>query len=336
MNNKSILVTGGTGSFGKKLIKTILKKYNCKRIVVYSRDELKQFEMSKELKKHNNLRFFIGDVRDVERLNLAMRDIDICIHAAAMKQVVASEYNPMEAIKTNVLGASNVITACINNKVKKIIALSTDKASGPINLYGATKLVSDKLFVSANNITGNNKIIFSVVRYGNVAGSRGSVIPYYLSLVKSNINQIPLTHKDMTRFMITLDKGIDFVLDCLNRMKGGEIFIPKIKSIKIVDLIKNLFPNKKIKNIGIRPGEKIHELLTTKDESHLILNFKKFYLLKPSIVFDKPNKYNNYNGEFGKIVNSDFELSSDSQYALMKEKEINTLIKKIKKKIINE
>ncbi len=336
MNNQSVLVTGGTGSFGKKLIKTILKKYNCKRIVVYSRDELKQFEMSKELKKYNNLRFFIGDIRDLERLNLAMRDVDICIHAAAMKQVVASEYNPMEAIKTNVLGASNVISACINNKVKKIIALSTDKASGPINLYGATKLVSDKLFVSANNITGNNRTIFSVVRYGNVAGSRGSVIPYYLSLTKSNINEIPLTHKDMTRFMITLDRGIEFVLECLNRMKGGEIFIPKIKSIKIVDLIKNLFPNKKIKNIGIRPGEKIHELLTTKDESHLILNFKNFYLLKPSIVFDKPNKYNNYKGEIGKVVNSDFELSSNGKHALMKEKEINIFIKKIKKNIINE
>ena len=309
-NNKSILVTGGTGSFGKSFVSMIFKKYNPKKLVIFSRDELKQFEMSNFYSNKKNIRFFIGDIRDQKRLDYALRGIDICVHAAAMKQVVASEYNPLEAVKTNIIGAENVIHSCINNNVDKVIALSTDKASSPINLYGVTKLASDKIFIAANNITGKKKTKFSVVRYGNVAGSRGSVIPFYTSLIKSGKKTLPLTHEDMTRFFITLDEGINFVSKCLKIMKGGEIFIPKISSLKIADLIR-LFGNQiKYKVIGIRPGEKIHETLFSKDESSNVLEFPDFFVIKPSITFNKIINYNVYLNNKGKKVHQDFEYTS--------------------------
>ena len=289
-NSKSILITGGTGSFGVKFIDKILQNYKPKRLVVYSRDELKQFEMNKTYNQ-KCMRYFLGDVRDSNRLDMAMKDIDICIHSAAMKQVVASEYNPMEAIKTNVLGAENIISSCLKNKVDKVIALSTDKAASPINLYGATKLVSDKLFISANNITGNDKTKFSVVRYGNVVGSRGSVIPFYIDLLKSGKNTLPLTHKDMTRFVITLEQGVDFVIRSIKIMKGAEIFVPKIRSLKVTDLINSLGNKIKTKQIGIRPGEKIHELLFSIDESLNVISFKDFYVIKPSFQLNKKINY---------------------------------------------
>ena len=249
----SYLITGGTGSFGQSIVKKLLQKSTTKKIVVFSRDEAKQFDMKNSFKENNKLRFFIGDVRDLRRCKIAFNSIDIVIHAAALKQVPAAEYNPTEVIKTNIIGAENVIDAAMSCNVKKVIALSTDKASSPVNLYGATKLVSDKLFCSANNITGKQKIKFSVVRYGNVIGSRGSVIPYFKKLIQEKKNTLPITHKEMTRFLISLNDGVEFVIKCLDRMHGGEIFIPKIPSAKIIDLAKSMNPNIKFKFTGIRP-----------------------------------------------------------------------------------
>ena len=277
-NNKNILITGATGSFGKKFIKKIQSIYKPKKIIVYSRDELKQFDMQ-QIYKQNNMRFFIGDVRDSERLKLAMQNVDYVIHTAALKQVPAAEYNPMECIKTNIHGAQNVIDAAITNKVKKVIALSTDKAANPINLYGATKLVSDKLFIAANNIVGKANTRFSVVRYGNVVGSRGSVVPYFKRLIDEKSKFIPITHPDMTRFWITLDQGVQFVINSILLMQGGEIFVPKIPSVKIVDLAKSMAPNIRQKIIGIRPGEKIHEIMCPKDDDHLTYEFKKYFIM---------------------------------------------------------
>ena len=259
--NKTVLVTGGTGSFGTKFIEKLLKVNNTKKIIIFSRDEVKQYHLSEKLSKFKNkLRFFLGDVRDYERVVTATRGVDIVVHAAALKQVPAAEYNPTEAIKTNIKGAENLINASILNKVQKLIALSTDKAANPINLYGATKLVSDKLFVAANNLSGKNNTLFSVVRYGNVSGSRGSVIPLFSKIYKEN-GIFTLTHKEMTRFWITLDQGIEFVFNSLNIMKGGEIFVPKIPSVKLIDLINSFKKNAKVEIIGIRPGEKLHEKL---------------------------------------------------------------------------
>ncbi len=316
LNGKSILITGGTGSFGHRYVLTLLEKYNLKRLVIFSRDELKQYDMEMKFKKYKNynsniMRFFIGDVRDVTRLKEAMRDIDIVIHAAALKQVPAAEYNPMECIKTNIHGAENVIQAAISNNVEKVIALSTDKAANPINLYGATKLASDKLFVAANNMSGG-KTKFSVVRYGNVVGSRGSVVPLFESLIEEGEKQIPVTHEKMTRFWITLQEGVDFVLKNMERMQGGEIFVPKIASVRIVDLAKAMAPNLPIKIIGIRPGEKLHEIMCPADDSHLTIEFKDHFVIMPSIVFfSRKNDFtSNSLGESGEVVSQGSEYNS--------------------------
>lgn len=283
-NGQSILITGGTGSFGRKYTETILKRYKPKRLIIFSRDELKQYEMQQEFNAPC-MRYFLGDVRDANRLKQAMNGVDYVIHAAALKQVPAAEYNPMECIKTNVNGAENVIKAAIDNNVHKVIALSTDKAANPINLYGASKLASDKLFVAANNMAGEARTRFSVVRYGNVVGSRGSVVPFFKKLALKDDTAIPITHEQMTRFWITLQQGVDFVLKNFERMHGGEIFVPKIPSVRILDLAKAYAPNKTIDIIGIRPGEKLHEIMCPADDSHLTLEFDDFYLLKPTIKF---------------------------------------------------
>ena len=284
-DNKSILITGGTGSFGRKLSMTILEKYNPERLIIFSRDELKQFEMREQFPE-DQMRFFIGDVRDSERVKQAFRGVDMVIHAAAMKQVPASEYNPLECIKTNVYGAENVIKASLENDVKQVIALSTDKAANPINLYGATKLASDKLFVAANNMAGRREARFSVVRYGNVVGSRGSVVPFFKKLLENNAKSLPITDPRMTRFWITLQQGVDFVLKNFYRMHGGEIFIPKIPSVKITDLAQALSKNIPLEFVGIRPGEKLHELMVPADDSHLTLEFEDHFVIKPSISFE--------------------------------------------------
>jgi len=316
LNDKSILITGGTGSFGHRYAHTLLERYNLKRLVILSRDELKQYDMEIKFKNNDNystkiLRFFIGDVRDESRLQEAMRGIDIVIHAAALKQVPAAEYNPMECIKTNIHGAENVIKAALANNVESVIALSTDKAANPINLYGATKLASDKLFVAANNMSGG-RTKFSVVRYGNVVGSRGSVVPLFNKLINEGADYLPVTHKDMTRFWITLQEGVDFVLKGLERMHGGEIFVPKIPSVRIVDLAKAMAPNLPIKNIGIRPGEKLHEIMCPKDDSHLTIEYSDHYVISPSINFFSSNYDLTVNklGEKGKGVKQGMEYNS--------------------------
>ena len=283
-NNKSVLITGGTGSFGHRYVSTLLNNYNLDRLVIYSRDELKQYDMSQKFDNRDIMRFFIGDVRDIERLTDAMRGIDIVIHAAALKQVPAAEYNPMECIKTNIHGAENIIKAALANNVDKVIALSTDKAANPINLYGATKLASDKLFIAANNISGG-RTLFSVVRYGNVVGSRGSVVPFFQKLISENSNSIPVTHEDMTRFWITLQEGVDFVVNCISRMQGGEIFVPKIPSVKIMDLAMAMAPEIPVSIIGIRPGEKIHEVMCPMDDSHLNIEFNDHFVIAQVFYF---------------------------------------------------
>jgi UDP-N-acetylglucosamine 4,6-dehydratase len=309
-NDKSILITGGTGSFGKRCVKMLLEQYKPKKIIVFSRDELKQFEMSQEFNQPC-MRYFIGDVRDEKRVTQAMYGIDYVIHAAALKQVPAAEYNPSECIKTNISGAENVISAAIANDVKKVIALSTDKAANPINLYGATKLVSDKLFIAANNIKGPRQCIFSVVRYGNVLGSRGSVVPFYKKLIDSGEKELPVTDENMTRFFITLEQGINFVFKNFERMKGGEIFVPKIPSMYIKDLAKAIAPEMPIKIIGIRPGEKLHEIMCPADDSHLTLEFGDHFVITPAILFmTQPDYTVNMLGEKGKYVEKGFEYNS--------------------------
>jgi len=311
-NDQTILITGGTGSFGKKYTRTILSRYKPKRVIIYSRDELKQFEMQ-QIYNEPCMRYFIGDVRDRERLNQALRGVDYVIHAAALKQVPAAEYNPTECIKTNVNGAENVIHASLHNKIKKVIALSTDKAANPVNLYGATKLASDKLFVAANNMAGGQDTRFAAVRYGNVVGSRGSVVPFFKQLIAEGVDHLPITDEKMTRFWITLQEGVDFVLKNFKRMQGGEIFVPKIPSIKITDLAKSLAPELPLKMIGIRPGEKLHETMCPRDDSHLTVEFSDHYVIKPSIKFFKENFDYTVNeiGEHGQPVQQGFEYSSN-------------------------
>ena len=311
-NGKSILITGGTGSFGYRYVSTLLEQYNLKRLVIYSRDELKQYEMAMKFQKHDDvMRFFIGDVRDASRLKEATRGIDIIIHAAAIKHVPIAEYNPMECIKTNIHGAENVIQAALDNNVEHVMALSTDKAANPINLYGATKLASDKLFVAANNMSGG-RTKFAVVRYGNVVGSRGSVVPFFKKLIKEGADSLPITHKDMTRFWITLQQGVDFVLKCMERMDGGEIFVPKIPSVRIVDLAKAMAPDLPIKTIGIRPGEKLHEIMCPADDSHLTVEFDDYFIISPSITFysRKTDFTENSTGEKGRLVAQGVEYNS--------------------------
>jgi UDP-N-acetylglucosamine 4,6-dehydratase len=320
--NKSILITGATGSFGKCFIKEVLKKkYNFKRIIIFSRDELKQFQMEKEfsIKQYKSLRYFIGDIRDKDRLKFAFEDVDIVIHAAALKQVPAAEYNPTEFIETNILGAKNIIEASLEKKVKKVIALSTDKAVSPVNLYGATKLCSDKLFISANNFTGKKDISFSVVRYGNVLGSRGSVVPFFKSLNGKNF--FPITDLNMTRFSLTIDQCVIFVIKYINMAIGGEIFVPKIPSYKIKDVAKAINPHAKLKIIGIRPGEKIHEDLISINDSRNTVEAKDFYLILP-------NKNHKFFKKYRKVKNN-FFYNSSSNKSFLSVASLRKLIKKI-------
>lgn len=307
---KSILITGGTGSFGRRYVQTILQRYEPRRLIVFSRDELKQYEMAQQFSQEC-MRYFIGDVRDRDRLMQAMRGVDYVIHAAALKQVPAAEYNPMECIKTNIHGAENVVHAALENEVDKVIALSTDKAAAPINLYGATKLCSDKLFVAANNISGTRRTRFAVVRYGNVVGSRGSVVPHFRKIIAAGADHLPITDTRMTRFWITLQQGVDFVLKNIERMHGGEIFVPKIPSVRVVDVARAMAPHLPQKLVGIRPGEKIHEVMCPADDSHLTLQFDDHFVIKPAIQFSNPADFAvNRLGEQGRPVEADFEYHS--------------------------
>ncbi|MBN2646275.1 MAG: UDP-N-acetylglucosamine 4,6-dehydratase (inverting) [Thiotrichales bacterium] len=309
-DNQTILITGGTGSFGKKYTQILLEQYQPKKIIIFSRDELKQFEMQ-QVYNDPCMRYFIGDVRDGARLMEAMEGVDFVIHAAAMKQVPAAEYNPMECIKTNINGAENVIKAAIKNQVKKVIALSTDKAANPINLYGATKLASDKLFVAANNMVGKRETRFAVVRYGNVVGSRGSVVPFFRKLLAEGATDLPITHPQMTRFMITLRQGVEFVLKNFARMQGGEIFVPKIPSMYMTELAKAMAPDLPQRIVGIRPGEKLHEIMCPADDSHLTLAFEDHYVICPTIQFaHKCDFRHNGLGETGEFVPQGFEYHS--------------------------
>lgn len=325
-NNKNILITGGTGSFGKKYTEILLKKYKPNKIIIFSRDELKQYEMSQQY-NDKCMRYFIGDVRDAKRLEDAMQDVDYVIHAAALKHVPIAEYNPMECIKTNIDGAQNVIQAAIKNEVTKVIALSTDKASSPINLYGATKLASDKLFVAANNMVGKRKTRFSVVRYGNVVGSRGSVVPFFQKLINDGATELPITDSAMTRFLITLEDGVNFVLNNFERMHGGEIFIPKIPSMKMTDLAISLAPNLSHKIIGIRPGEKMHEVMITADDR--VVEFDSYYVITPTIQFAHVADFSkNALGEEGKDIGIGFEYNSLNNTQWLTNKEFLYMIDK--------
>ena len=332
-DNKVILITGGTGSFGKSFIKFTLKNFKVRKIVVFSRDELKQYEMQNHKDfKSNKLRFLIGDVRELDRLKLAMRGVNLVVHAAALKQVPTAEYNPFEVVKTNVIGAQNIIEAAYNNNVDKVVALSTDKAASPINLYGATKLTSDKLFVSANNYRGNFRTRFSVVRYGNVMNSRGSVLPLFIS--QSNEKKLfTITHKDMTRFNITLLEGVAFVCQSFGRMLGGEIFVPKIPSFRIIDLAKAINDKIKIKFIGIRPGEKIHEEMITATDSYNTLEFEDYFVIYPLFNYTDWNikKFLNFNKiKNYRAVKSGFIYSSDTNKKFLLVKDLKKILQKIK------
>lgn len=329
-NNKSILITGATGFFGSHCLEKILLNSKPKKIVVYSRDELKQFQLSQRFDENKfPVRYFIGDIRDRERLIRACANIDIIIHAAAMKQVPASEYNPTECIATNINGAQNLIDAAIFNEAEKIIALSTDKAANPINLYGATKLCSDKLFVAANNLVGERRTRFSIVRYGNVLGSRGSIIPYFKALLDRGVKKLPLTDERMTRFVITIEEGIKFVFSCLDNMNGGEIFIPKIPSVKIKNLIYAISDNKAYELIGIRPGEKLHEVMIPKEESLNCIEMKNYYILQPMLSWWDRRKVKPYIKRNGKKVAVPFEYSSETNNTFLNINEIKNLIKNI-------
>lgn len=326
--DKSILITGGTGSFGKRFITHLLKNYQPKKIIIYSRDELKQFEMQ-QVYDHPCMRYFLGDVRDKHRLIAAMRDVEYVVHAAALKQVPAAEYNPNECIKTNINGAQNVIDAAIATNVKRVIALSTDKAANPVNLYGATKLASDKLFVAANNISGAKGPRYAVVRYGNVVGSRGSVVPFYRKLLSEGCKALPLTHEEMTRFWITLDEGVDFVIKDFKRMQGGEIFVPKIPSIRITDLIEAMSGKRDYDLVGIRPGEKLHEVMVPEEMAHHSYEFEDHYVITPAIkFFDKTIDYGkNKLGERGQLVADKFEYHSGTNPHFLTVDELKALDK---------
>ena len=308
LNDKNILITGGTGSFGKKATEIILKKYSPRRLIIFSRDELKQFEMEQQFphSKYDCIRYFIGDIRDKERLYRAFSNVDYVIHAAALKQVPAAEYNPFEAVKTNILGGQNVINVAIDRGVKKVIALSTDKAANPVNLYGATKLCSDKLFIAGNSYVGKDDTLFSVVRYGNVAGSRGSVIPFFLKKREEGV--LPITDPRMTRFWITLEQGVNFVLKCLEIMVGGELFVPKIPSMNMMEFAKAIAPECKTEIIGIRPGEKLHEVMVPKDDAHRTLEYETHYIIQPDFRFFARR----FNSSAGKPVSEGFEYNSET------------------------
>lgn len=325
-DNASIMITGGTGSFGKKYTQTLLTRYKPRRLIIYSRDELKQYEMQQRFNEPC-MRYFLGDVRDADRLKQAMNGVDFVIHAAALKQVPAAEYNPMECIKTNIHGAENVIKAALACNVRKVIALSTDKAANPVNLYGATKLASDKLFVAANNVSGGHQTRFAVVRYGNVVGSRGSVVPFFQKLIAESATELPITDEGMTRFWITLQQGVDFVLKNFSRMQGGEIFVPKIPSVRIVDVARAIAPDLPFKHVGIRPGEKLHETMCPRDDSHITLEFEDHFVIKPTIVFT--NTYMDYTvnglGEIGRPVEQGFRYNSGNNPVFLTPEQIREL-----------
>ena len=323
--NKSIMITGGTGSFGQEFVRTLLSSHKPARIVVFSRDELKQYEMQQRFPQPE-MRYFLGDVRDSVRLRQAMRGVDFVVHAAALKQVPAAEYNPLECIKTNIHGAENVIAAALENEVQRVIALSTDKAANPVNLYGATKLVSDKLFVAANNIAGGHATRFAVVRYGNVVGSRGSVVPMFKKLLDEGAKELPVTDPRMTRFWITLEHGIDFVVRSFGRMHGGEIFVPRIPSMRILDLVESIAPGATARVVGIRPGEKLHEIMCPADDSHLTLAFKDHFVIQPSIRFIDQSDYTvNRLGEAGTPVPEGFEYSSGTNSHFLSVEELRKM-----------
>jgi UDP-N-acetylglucosamine 4,6-dehydratase/5-epimerase len=324
-DGKSVLITGGTGSFGKAFIRTVLTKYKPKKLIIFSRDELKQYEMQQEfpLKEHPCLRFFLGDVRDLERLKQAFHGVDYVVHAAALKHVPAAEYNPFECIKTNINGGENVINAAIYNKVKKVIALSTDKAASPINLYGATKLASDKMFVAANHMSGDAGTKFSVVRYGNVMGSRGSVVPFFNKCIRDKRQTLPVTDIRMTRFWITIEQGVQFVLNSFETMSGGEIFVPKIPSMNIVDLAKTLAPDKDIEVVGVRPGEKLHEVMISSDDSRYTLEFKNYFVIQPAFDWWDPT---HARSKGGRTVPDGFEYSSDKNPDKMSSDQLKVIL----------
>jgi UDP-N-acetylglucosamine 4,6-dehydratase len=327
MNDKTVLITGGTGSFGHSFTQQILKNYAPRKMIVYSRDEQKHFEMARTFTS-KAMRFFIGDVRDAERLKRAMEGVDYCVHAAAMKHVPIAEYNPMECIKTNINGAQNVIDAALACGVQKVIALSTDKAASPVNLYGATKLASDKLFIAANNIRGAHPTRFSVVRYGNVVGSKGSVIPLFKRLIASGAAKLPITDTRMTRFWITLDQGAEFVTRCFENMCGGEIFVPKIPSMKIIDLARAMLPKCEFEIVGIRPGEKLHETMITIDDSRRTYEFNNYYVIAPAINFQQNIDFSldAKGGGRAKTVNEGFEYTSDTNSQWLDGKELLKVI----------
>lgn len=331
LDGKSILVTGGTGSFGQKMVETILENFRPKRLVIFSRDELKQFEMAQKFSETEFpcLRYFVGDVRDRIRVNRAFAGIDIVVHAAAMKHITAAEYNPTECIATNVLGAENVIDAAIANDVKRVIALSTDKAANPINLYGATKLCSDKLFVAANNLAGKHETRFAVVRYGNVVGSRGSVIPFFKKLVRDGATTLPVTHPDMTRFVISLDQGVEFVVNGLANMLGGEIFIPKLPSMKILDLVPILMPGTEPEIVGIRAGEKLHEVMIPREEARNGYDMGDHYVIQPSHHWWNVAKFQERVKEQGKSIDFDFEYASDTNEWWLTSSELESLVEAV-------
>ena len=326
LNNKTILITGGTGSFGKAFTRYILANYDPKKIIIYSRDEYKQFIMQNEFKEHEKkLRFFIGDVRDKDRLYRAFKGVDYVIHAAALKQVPACEYNPNEAIKTNINGAMNIIDAALDNGVKKVVALSTDKAVNPVNLYGGTKLVSDKLFIAANAYAGLNDINFSIVRYGNVAGSRGSIIPFFNKIIKNGGKELPITDYRMTRFWISLEEGVKLVIKALEEANGGETFISKIPSFKITDLAKAMLPDCEMPEVGIRPGEKLHEIMVTTEDSYTTYEYDKHFIVYPQMVFTESQVVK----PGGKKVAEGFSYSSDNNTEWLSVEEIKELLKTV-------
>ncbi len=325
-NGKNIFITGGTGSFGKKYTEILLKNYKPNKIIIFSRDELKQYEMAQHF-KDTCMRYMIGDVRDLDRLKKAMYGVHYVIHAAALKHVPIAEYNPMECIKTNIYGAQNVIDAALECSVEKVIALSTDKAANPINLYGASKLASDKLFVAANNIRGLRQTQFSVVRYGNVLGSRGSVVPLFKNLMEQGVKKLPVTDAEMTRFWITLEQGVNFVFKNFTRMQGGEIFVPKIPSMKLIDLARGMAPHLGIEIIGIRPGEKLHEIMVPKDDSHLTLEFHDHFVIQPTIQFSQKRTFvRNALDETGTPVEQGFEYNSQTNTQWLDAKSLMEMI----------
>jgi UDP-N-acetylglucosamine 4,6-dehydratase len=324
LKDARVLVTGGTGSFGQRLVRTLLDETSVSRVVIFSRDEQKHFLMQEELKHDPKLRFFVGDVRDKDRLHLAMREVDFVVHAAAMKHVPLAEYNPIECLKTNIHGAENVIEASLRAGVSKVVALSTDKAANPINLYGASKLASDKLFSAANAYSGADGTRFSVVRYGNVVASKGSVVPFFMRKLAEGAKALPITDVRMTRFWITLQQGVDFVLRAFQRMQGGELFVPKIPSVRIVDLARAIAPKLPQEIVGIRPGEKLHEIMCPADDSHLTLEFHDHFVIKPTISFGgrKGDYAANMIGEIGKPVREGFEYRSDNNSRFLNAEEI--------------